>query len=116
MTNQNTVAKNALELINAVPNPYYAFSEYETNQLDNRIKIINLPAKCSVSIYTVNGTLIRRINKDDSQRSFVEWDLKNQASVPISGGLYLIHVNVDGVGEKVIKWFGVLRPIDLDSF
>jgi hypothetical protein len=25
-------------------------------------------------------------------------------------------VNVPGVGEKVVKWFGVLRPIDLDTF
>ena len=28
-----------LELINVVPNPYYGYSEYETSQLDNRIKI-----------------------------------------------------------------------------
>jgi len=28
----------------------------------------------------------------------------------------MIHVNAPGIGEKVLKWFGVLRPIDLDSF
>src|SRR5690606_27735550 len=35
--------EDALAMITAVPNPYYAYSEYEVNQLDNRIKIINLP-------------------------------------------------------------------------
>jgi hypothetical protein len=114
--NNEGIAKNGMELINVVPNPYYAFSEYEVNQLDNRVKIVNLPQKCVVSIYTVSGTLVRRFNKDDNSRTFLDWDLKNQAGIPISGGLYLIHVNVPDVGERTIKWFGSLRPIDLDSF
>jgi hypothetical protein len=116
MTNQAGIAKNALEMINVIPNPYYAYSEYETSQLDNRVKIINLPQKCTVSIYTVSGKLIRRITKDDNATTFIDWDLKNQANIPIASGLYLIHVNVPDVGEKVIKWFGAMRPVDLDSF
>jgi len=108
-------AKSALDLINVVPNPYYAYSAYETNQLDNRIKITNLPDKCSVTIYTVNGTLVRQFTKDEPKTS-IDWDLKNFAGIPIAGGVYLIHVKVDGVGERTIKWFGSLRPIDLNSF
>jgi hypothetical protein len=108
-------AKSALDLINIVPNPYYAYSSYETSQLDNRVKITNLPEKCTISIYTVNGTLIRQFTKDETKTSF-DWDLKNFAGIPISGGIYLIHIKADGIGEKVIKWFGVLRPIDLNAF
>ncbi len=113
--NDLATAKSALDLINVVPNPYYAYSAYETNQLDNRIKITNLPDKCTVTIYNVSGTLIRQFTKDESKTS-IDWDLKNYAGIPISGGLYLIHVKVDGVGERTIKWFGSLRPIDLNSF
>ena len=109
------VAKDALSLINVVPNPYYAYSGYETNQLDNRIKITNLPKKCTISIYTVSGTLVRQYTKDEEKTS-LDWDLKNQAGIPIAGGVYLIHVKADGIGEKVVKWFGVLRPTDLQSF
>lgn len=109
------IAKSALDLIRAVPNPYYAYSAYETDQLDNRIKITNLPEECSVSIYTVNGTLVRRFKKDDNL-TFLEWDLKNYAGIPIAGGVYIIHVNAPGIGEKTIKWFGTLRPIDLNAF
>lgn len=114
--NDNEVAKSALDLINVVPNPYYGFSFYETNQLDNRIKIVNLPDKCVISIYSLNGTLVRQFKKDDNAQTFVEWDLKNHANIPISGGVYIIHVNADGIGEKTIKWFGALRPTDLNSF
>lgn len=108
-------AVNALELINVVPNPYYAYSGYEMNQLDNRVKITNLPEKCTVRIYTISGTQIRKITKDSPQ-TYMDWDLKNQAGVAIASGMYIIHVDVPGVGEKILKWFGVMRPIDLDSF
>ena len=109
------VAENALDLINVVPNPYFAYSAYETNTLDNIVKITNLPQNCVISIYTVNGTLIRKFQKDDPKTS-LDWDLKNQRNVPIASGLYLIHVNVPDVGEKIVKFFGTMRPIDLDQF
>jgi hypothetical protein len=108
-------AKSELDLITVVPNPYYAYSSYETNQLDNRVKITNLPKKCTVSIYSTNGSLIRQFTKDESGTA-IEWDLKNYAGIPIAGGVYIIHVKADGVGEKIVKWFGSLRPIDLNAF
>ncbi|GAB1405410.1 hypothetical protein MASR1M74_25910 [Lentimicrobium sp.] len=116
-TSTNNIAKatSDLDLIRVVPNPYYAYSTYETNQLDNRVKITNLPTRCSVSIFDSGGSLIRRFTKDDPSTS-IQWDLKNHAGIPISGGVYLIHVKSQGVGEKVIKWFGSLRPIDLNAF
>ncbi|MFH0865149.1 MAG: T9SS type A sorting domain-containing protein, partial [Bacteroidota bacterium] len=108
-------ATSALDLINVVPNPYYGYCAYEENQLDNRIKITNLPEECTVSIYTVNGVLVRQYTKDEIRTS-IDWDLKNYAGIPISGGVYIIHVKAEGIGEKVIKWFGTLRPIDLNSY
>lgn len=111
----NETAKSALDLINVVPNPYFGYSGYETDQLDNRIKITNLPEKCTVSIYTVNGIMVRKITKD-AKKTSVDWDLKNSAGIPIAGGIYLIHVDAPGIGEKVVKWFGTLRPVDLNAF
>ncbi|HXC04022.1 MAG TPA: T9SS C-terminal target domain-containing protein, partial [Bacteroidia bacterium] len=115
VNNDLTTAKNALSLINVVPNPYYAYSSYETGQLDNRVKITNLPGKCTVSIFTISGTLVRQFKKDNDL-SFQDWDIKNTSGIPVASGLYLIHVNVPGVGERILKWFGVARPVDLDSF
>ncbi|MBN8701737.1 MAG: T9SS C-terminal target domain-containing protein [Bacteroidetes bacterium] len=115
VTSDEMSAKDALELINVVPNPYYAYSAYETNRLDNRVKITNVPEKCTISIYTINGSLVRRFKKDDPKTS-QDWDLKNQSNIPVASGMYIIHVDVPGVGEKIVKWFGVMRPIDLESF
>ena len=113
--NDAFVSEAALNLINVVPNPYYAYSGYEINQLDNRVKITNLPRQCEIKIYTMNGSLIRSYSKADPSTS-LDWDLKNQVGITISSGIYLIHVEVPRVGEKILKWFGVMRPIDLDTF
>jgi hypothetical protein len=114
--NNNPSATSALDIIQVVPNPYYSASEYETSALDNRVKIVNLPDQCTISIYTLNGTLIRTFVKDDNTTTNVEWDLKNFKNIPISTGLYIIHVNAPGIGEKILKWYGVLRPLQLDNF
>lgn len=116
---QTDVARNALENVLVVPNPYYAYSSYEIGQLDNRVKITNLPRKCRISIFTLNGHLVRQYNKD-SEEPDQDWDLKNDSGVPVASGVYIIHVdaNIDGqnLGEKVIKLFAVMRQIDLDSY
>jgi hypothetical protein len=106
--------KEALAMINVVPNPYYAFSEYERNKLDNRIKITNLPEKCQIRIYTSNGKLIRNIKKD-SPLTFQDWDLTNHAGIPVASGIYLIHVEVPNVGERVLKAFIAMRMVDLQN-
>jgi hypothetical protein len=59
--------------------------------------------------------LIRQFKKADPLTS-LDWDLKNSKNIPIASGTYIIHVNVPGVGEKILKWFGVMRPVDLDNF
>lgn len=102
----------ALKMINVVPNPYYAYSEYEGSRLDTRVKITNLPEKCTVSIYSVNGKLVRQFKKD-SEITSIDWDLNNHKGIQVAGGVYLIHVDVPGIGEKVLKFYGGMRQIDL---
>ena len=126
-----TKLKNDVDLISVTPNPYYAYSNYERTALDNRVRFGNLPPKCDISIYNIGGMLIRQFTVDNSEDSdhgggnykgnTLDWDLKNFAGVPISGGTYLIHVRAKDakdrvIGEKVIKWFGVIRTVDLTTF
>lgn len=105
---------SALDLINVVPNPYYAYSTYETTRLDVRVKITNLPDQCVVKIYNVSGKLIRTFKKDSPITS-LDWDLKNNKGIPIASGVYLIHVEVEGVGERIVKFFGGIRQPDLEN-
>ncbi|HCP40477.1 MAG TPA: hypothetical protein DIT65_01675, partial [Cryomorphaceae bacterium] len=111
----DSVGSSALETIRVVPNPYYGYSAYEGSQLDNIVKITNLPETCTISIFSTSGTLVRQLRKDNSL-TFIEWDLKNTYNVPIASGVYIIHVDAGALGEKVVKWFGALRPVDLNSF
>lgn len=112
---------SVIDNINVVPNPYYAYSSYETSKLDNRVKITNLPEKCEITIFNMRGALVRSFKKDDPLTS-IDWDLKNHRGVPIAGGIYLIHVKIeveeDGGKkeyEKVLKFYGALRQPDLDN-
>jgi hypothetical protein len=114
--NVSDLFEDLLEEINVVPNPYYSYSQYESDKIDTRVRITNLPQRCSIKIYNVNGTLVRTFEKDDPTISSLDWDLKNQSRTPVASGVYLIHVDVPNVGSKVLKWFGILRPIDLDNF
>jgi hypothetical protein len=117
----------ALDAINVVPNPYYGFSEYEDSQFETVIKITNLPAKCVVTIYTLDGKFVRQYNRDErgivpegNNRAIdegqiipaLEWDLKNSKGIPVASGMYLIHVAAEGLGERTIKWLGVNRQFD----
>jgi hypothetical protein len=110
----DSVATEALKLIRVVPNPYYGNSAYELSQLDNMVKITNLPKTCTVSIYSINGNLVRRFTKD-AEVTFLDWDLKNQYGIPIASGAYIVHINAGKIGERIVKFFGALRPQDLNS-
>ncbi len=117
-TNDNLEkAETDLDLITVVPNPYYAYSTYEPNALTHRVKIANVPDKCVVTIYTMDGVKVRQFKKDDSSVTSIDWDLTNFANTPIASGLYIIHVkdNVNG-GEKVVKFYCAMRQVDLNTF
>ncbi len=106
-----------LSMINVVPNPYYSYSNYETaSQLETKVRFTNVPANSTISIYTVDGTLVRRLGPTPSNTTTADWDLHNHNGLPIAGGVYLIHFNCPDVGERVVKWFGTMRPVDLNSY
>ena len=105
----DTVGSSALETIHA----------YRTHIMDsvltkrhsyNTVKITNLPETCTISIFTTSGTLIRQIRKDNGM-TYVEWDMKNTYNVPVASGVYIIHVDAGDLGEKIVKWFGAMRPV-----
>lgn len=108
--------KAALDLINVVPNPYYAFSAYEQDRNDNRVRFTNLPAEVQITVYTTSGMMVRRLTKSDEATPFIEWDLRNTSRIPIASGVYIIHVNCPGIGERTLKWMAVMRPIDFTNF
>ena len=105
-----------LNLVTVTPNPYYAYDSYEGNALTNKVKIANLPEKCVVSIYTISGTKVRQFRKDNDSPN-IDWDLTNFANTPVASGFYLIHIkDLTSGSERVIKFFGAMRQVDLNTF
>jgi hypothetical protein len=120
-----------LDMVNVAPNPYYAYSPYETSQFTQRVKITNLPGECTVTIFSLDGKFIRQFKRDEEGIDYkaagrsnppiaqgqiypdIEWDLKNSRGIPVSSGVYLIHiVSEDLNAERTIKWFGINRKFD----
>ncbi len=117
----------ALDTINIAPNPYFGYSPYETSQFTTTVKITNLPAKCKVTIYTIDGKFIKQYDRNEvglpnntsnagvSTRQYtpdIEWDIKNSRGIPVASGVYLIHIDAGSLGQRTIKWFGVNRQFD----
>ena len=129
-TRDNNLVNRALDSISVVPNPYYAYSAYEINEISNIVKITNLPAKCLVTIYSLDGKFIRQFNRNEVREEKkgdnrgvkyaqvtpdIEWDLKNGSGITVGSGIYLIHIKADE-GERVIKWVGAIRQLEISGF
>ena len=114
VTGSDDQLAEALQIINVVPNPYMAYSEYERNRLDSRVKITNLPEKCSIAIYNMQGKLVKQFKKDSPQ-TYQDWLLLNHAGIPIASGVYLIRVDIPGIGARVLKSFVAMRQQDLQN-
>jgi hypothetical protein len=126
----DSMRKSAFDKMTLVPNPYYAFSAYELNAAQNIVKIVNVPKRSTVSIFTTDGMLVRRLKFDggiengqygESSREInydnsIEWDLRTTSGVLIGSGVYYVHVEAPNLGSKVLKLFATMRSADVSNF
>jgi hypothetical protein len=59
--------------------------------------------------------LIRTLYKNDESNE-LSWNLRNEANLKIASGMYIAHVEVPGVGSKVLKFAIITREERLDRF
>jgi hypothetical protein len=107
--------KADINLINAVPNPYYGANAYERNQFNRVIRFTNLPRTTTIRIFNLLGDLVRTLRKDDANTS-VDWNLQNENGLPVASGMFIAHVEVPGIGERVLKLAVILSQERLDNF
>jgi hypothetical protein len=108
-------AVSDLDKIAVVPNPYVATASWEPKALfrfgrgERRIFFINLPAKCTIRIYTVRGYLVDTIEHDTPISNGAEpWDLVSKDGMNIAYGIYVYHVDAPGLGTKIGR-FAVIK-------
>ena len=105
----------ALDQIGITPNPYKGASAYEVSQLVDQVRFTNMPPQATIRVFTLNGTLITTLEKNSSDKHF-PWDLTTEEGLPIASGMYIIHVDVPGVGERVLKFGVVKKRVQLNAF
>jgi hypothetical protein len=106
-------AEEALDALAIVPNPYKGASDYELTNLADVVRFTNMPQNATIRVFTLSGTLIKTINKSGPSTS-LDWDLTSDEDLPIASGMYLVHIEVPNLGEKVIKFGVVKKRIQLD--
>jgi hypothetical protein len=104
------VAKEQLDMINIVPNPYWAWSENEKIPTTRIIRFTSMPLNgATIRIFDLAGNLVRSITDSDREAqgslgtAYAEWDARNAADVPVASGMYIVHVSIKDVGEKILK-------------
>jgi hypothetical protein len=106
VTYDSPKAASALDRIYVVPNPYVAYSGLErpgvtaTKRGDLRLQFRNLPAQCTIRIYTMVGELVQTIEKNDTN-SYADWDILSYEGQRLAYGVYIYHVDVPGAGQKI---------------
>ena len=118
-----TVVGNDLSKCLAVPNPYYARSQYELTQFDRVLKFTNIPAsrKVTLRLFNLGGDLVRTIvreatTSDEASIATINWNLNTDRNLPVASGVYIWRLEVDGVGSKTDRVAVFIEEERLDNF
>ncbi len=88
---------DALTAVNVFPNPCLGPFDRSTRFPKGFVTFSHLPEKATVRIYTLAGTQVVRLQKDDSSQ-FLVWDLKNASGRGVASGVYVAHVEMPALG------------------
>ena len=103
---RQTIA-NSLSGVRVVPNPYIVNAKWEQVSNTRRLRFMFLPPECTISIYSVRGELIQRLDHINGTGD-EDWNLTNQSGVEVAYGLYIYTVEVSS-GDKTIGKFSIIK-------
>ncbi|MCB9205980.1 MAG: hypothetical protein H6611_01485 [Ignavibacteriales bacterium] len=109
------LAKEDLDNIKVVPNPYVASAKWEiknpynTGRGPRSLHFTHLPSKCTIRIFTVNGELVNTLYHDSElNNGTYDWDMLTKDRLAISYGVYIYQVEAPGIGDKIGK-FAIIK-------
>lgn len=99
-----SVIANAVNDVYPVPNPYYNLTALELDQFRRQIKFVNLPpAMTTVRIFNLAGDCVRVLTKENPASAELVWDVLTETGLPVASGMYIYHVEAEGIGTKIGK-------------
>ena len=110
--NSEEELKAQFDKVNVYPNPLLgnnssagAFGYREDEPF---VTFSHLPPEVTIKIYTLSGTLIRELYKNDLS-SLLRWDLQNESGRRAASGFYIALVENKELGQKILK-FSIIMP------
>ncbi|MCD6115896.1 T9SS type A sorting domain-containing protein [bacterium] len=101
-----SATSNNLNDVRVYPNPFRQHSKLRGTGEQYRLEFVNIPAKCTIRIYTLAGELVRTIKHDDGSGS-ESWGSKALADYQVNRylqyvapGVYLFQVESEVKGHK----------------
>jgi hypothetical protein len=113
--NNKTLMRQQLDRIKVFPNPYFGYNKAEKSSLDRFVTFSNLPDTYKIRIFSLSGDLVRTIARGTAEdagvntTSFEKWDLKNDFGLYVASGMYLAHIEIPDVGNKILK-IAIVQP------
>ena len=102
------VVSEDLEKVRVVPNPYIVSTEWEIDPNEPSIHFTNLPSECTISIFTLTGEKVARLEHKSETNSTEPWNMLNFNNQEVAYGLYLYVVETPDGAKKVGK-FSIIR-------
>ena len=97
-------AQDLTKNIKVVPNPYISRSSFNEDKYVRRIRFTNLPAVCTISIFTISGEQVFTLNHQSEMDGNEWWDLRTINNQEIAPGLYVYVVHAEGTDDFIGKF------------
>jgi len=104
-------ATAGLDNIYVVPDPYVTNASWErplfnaSGRGERRIDFVNLPPRCTITIYNMAGVLVQTLEHDSMLDDGTEsWDLVSKDGLSVSFGVYIYHVDAPDIGDFIGKF------------
>ncbi|HJL78977.1 MAG TPA: hypothetical protein QF355_06735 [Candidatus Marinimicrobia bacterium] len=102
-----SLPQDDLTKIRVVPNPYLVRSKFKESEFARLIRFTNLPALCTITIFTVTGEKVITLDHDSVSDGNYFWNLRTINNQEIAPGLYLFAVETKT--DKHIGKFAIVR-------
>ena len=103
------LAKEDVGKINVFPNPYYGFQSRETSPDNKYVTFSHLPDNAVIRIFDISGVLVKTINHISTSGQFDVWDLQNDNNYPVASGIYIVYIDMPGLGTTKILKLAVIQ-------
>lgn len=116
INDNRAVRENNLEVV-VYPNPYIGDGSYNTSGYEDpnrtgfvdherRLHFVNLPAECTLKLFTVSGDLVREIKHPgpfSNAETHATWDLRSANNELVASGIYIFVVESVQSGKQMGK-------------